>query len=815
MTSTGSKSSVLNITEDNGSIGTVGRQWSVPRSGTIRNNEIKEEISRAADIRECKVGRQTGNEGLETFDVKDEHPVFLKSSKRALSTSNDSIYERDRFRARLQTLNQKLQAGQILSRHTEEGEDKLEGAECEICGTMGLKTAKITITSAKDEEEMRFEDENSPLDPCTEFYQSRLAPISKFHNVHRSIDIRSISFRQLEQVFHWYFNQLLPPTSEMFPWLHGLHNENFTQRLFFMRERANIMRKTPMLCPQKARFLMCVKSSQSCSLFVPILRNTVNCREILQPIDVGKSEVNELINNIVNRVFAGESLLVILELQNLFYEDCLKLKQLPLFLNLDPVNGISLRNFHIQVSKVALYSDFVVYCFESNHFSSGCNCANVARILWLAQKNSSILGMRKSDLSVFIADDFNFLELFLTKSLKFENFPNSFTLLPDKESDFASSMFKNSFKLDNFSLNTLLLWDIEYPSKERIETTKMSSATKLNRNVWVGNNWDFQLMLAYLHGYPIKISKSHAINIYCDYRNSITTLNEKDKPDQEHTRSLLDYLPSPKANWRLFVHCSNDASFPDLFLLGDLLLKYGNSEHAPSEHEYVVLEFPPSGSIGIGDCRKETLLKFVNTCKVLYLFSSSSSNDENVFSTLIDCSDGYTELSLLVLSYLMYSEGITLQEAILELHLKYGRPYYIFNNDVGVLLKLQIILNRFSPAICAGIKWSELEHLSDEELNDMLLSRKNDNSCSSEIMDRLKLGYIVNESEDESDFDSSTTSSASSHGSDALLYDSCDWVRDIEGSLPSRILPYLYLGSLKHANNLTLLPSLVLRGSYP
>ena len=39
----------------------------------------------------------------------------------------------------------------------------------------------------------------------------------------------------------------------------------------------------------------------------------------------------------------------------------------------------------------------------------------------------------------------------------------------------------------------------------------------------------------------------------------------------------------------------------------------------------------------------------------------------------------------------------------------------------------------------------------------------------------------------------------------ASLPDEPSWLKKIDGSLPSRILPYMYLGNLCHANNLGLL----------
>ncbi|EGW30103.1 uncharacterized protein SPAPADRAFT_63721, partial [Spathaspora passalidarum NRRL Y-27907] len=256
-------------------------------------------------------------------------------------------------------------------------------------------------------------------------------------------------------------------------------------------------------------------------------------------------------------------------------------------------------------------------------------------------------------------------------------------------------------------------------------------------------------------------------NLYNDPTNSIIT---------SHTALSI----VPRANWRLFVQCHIDAQFPSLSTLSHLLFIYSISSHDTSS-EYHSLEFPPSGSIGIGDCKGENLQSIINTCKLIYLYSSSASS--SALSSLIYCSDGYTECSLLVLSYLMYVEDVPLEDAILTLHLKYGRPFYIFNSDVIILRKLQPLLRKFSPKRRTTIDWGKLDTLTNQDLNEILLGP---------VRTVPKLGHIHN-SDDESDEEDEIE---------------IDWVKEVEGSLPSKILPYLYLGSLKHASCLPLLSKL-------
>lgn len=276
-------------------------------------------------------------------------------------------------------------------------------------------------------------------------------------------------------------------------------------------------------------------------------------------------------------------------------------------------------------------------------------------------------------------------------------------------------------------------------------------------------------------------------------------------------------LPHPKFNYKLFIQCHSDASFPDLTELAELLFKYTISSHDSEEvQESHHLLFPPSGSIGIGDCKRDNLRLIVNICKLIYLYSSSMSSKG--LGTLIYCSDGYTESSLLVFCYLMYALNLPLDEVMLKLHSEYERPFYIFNSDVVILRKLEPLLRKYSPLVKRGggdgkmINWGEMEEISSAEINEILLGvpKKNSNA---------KFGYIFNDedsslseassssSDDDSEENEDDDDNDDDEETEARKF-AIDWVKEVEGSIPSKILPYLYLGSLKHALCLPLLNKL-------
>jgi dual specificity MAP kinase phosphatase len=124
----------------------------------------------------------------------------------------------------------------------------------------------------------------------------------------------------------------------------------------------------------------------------------------------------------------------------------------------------------------------------------------------------------------------------------------------------------------------------------------------------------------------------------------------------------------------------------------------------------------------------------------------SDSTEKSGRKILIHCTDGYTESSLLALAYYMYSEGIPCHDAWLHLHREKGRNFFAYGSDVALLRAIQPRILQSSPTYSGNYK--------------------------------------------------------------ELCPPVPDWLEKMDGSLPSRILPYMYLGNLGHANNPSLLREL-------
>jgi len=121
---------------------------------------------------------------------------------------------------------------------------------------------------------------------------------------------------------------------------------------------------------------------------------------------------------------------------------------------------------------------------------------------------------------------------------------------------------------------------------------------------------------------------------------------------------------------------------------------------------------------------------------------------------LIHCPDGYTESTLLGMTYFMFAHGLPVSEAWVKMHKDFKRNFFAYATDVALLTAIQTRILNESPA------------------------RK---------MASLAPALSI-----------STASEP-------------EWLNKLDGSLPSRILPYMYLGNLNHANNAPLLRELGIR----
>ena len=143
---------------------------------------------------------------------------------------------------------------------------------------------------------------------------SKLYPPDRFRKLSDSPPVYSIDALELSAALDHNATQPLPEPKQVFPWLHGLHQDNQIQLAFFIARR-RALRKTP----KCLRGITLIKAGGDLSK--ARLKGAISPYELLSPI-------------------ASKN---------------------PTFFNVDPKDGFSVRNFHIQAAKMAMVSDIVVY----------------------------------------------------------------------------------------------------------------------------------------------------------------------------------------------------------------------------------------------------------------------------------------------------------------------------------------------------------------------------------------------------------------------------------------------------------------------
>lgn len=114
--------------------------------------------------------------------------------------------------------------------------------------------------------------------------------------------------------------QPLPHPEQVFPWLHGLHCENQIQLAFFSSRRKSVRK-----VPRCIRSLTLIKTGGNL--------NTSKLKGAIAPDEVLQSASSDE----------------------------------PAFIECDPRDGFSVRNFQIQACKLAMVSDIIVYGDQKTH----------------------------------------------------------------------------------------------------------------------------------------------------------------------------------------------------------------------------------------------------------------------------------------------------------------------------------------------------------------------------------------------------------------------------------------------------------------
>lgn len=351
------------------------------------------------------------------------------------------------------------------------------------------------------------------------------------------------------------------------------------------------------------------------------------------------------------------------------------------FVEVDPREGFSVRNFQIQAAKTAVTSDIIVY---------GEDASLVRKLGWeIASAQSK---WRKKHDSAPKYHTFTCVSPFMD----FEN-KHSGIVATDSEGRLTGSV-------------------VDFFHQERAEMYAMTKATEISRNVWMGPTLD---------------------------------------PGGEEER-----------RYDILIECS------DLGRLNPAALQ-AIAEGSSDDETPLHLDFPSSGSILPPTWSHAEADGILDTCKWLWHLShgsvptksdadidgDSSMSDVSEATEvemcrprkiLIHCADGYTESTMLGIAYFSYSTGRPVHQAWLDLHTKMKRNFFAYPTDVALLTSIAARLLHESP-VCADMSLLEITNLVKNEPR---------------------------------------------------------WLTSLDGSFPSRIVDYMYLGNLVHANNPDLLKAM-------
>jgi dual specificity MAP kinase phosphatase len=447
--------------------------------------------------------------------------------------------------------------------------------------------------------------------------------------------VYTITADRMAEALEHMATQPLPSPEKVFPWLHGLHAENQIQLAFFASRR-----KASRKVPNCIRSLTVVKTGGD--LTVSKIKGAIAADEIL----VSGSDNS------------------------------------PTFIECDPRDGFSVRNFQIQACKLAMVSDIIVYGDQKTHPN---DTIALAKIISKAQRQHEA----RND---YPAGLFNTFML-----------SDSFGNVQEKHPELVA--------VDPTGRVTGNVVDFFY--WERYEMCDMSKASEISSNVFLGPTPD------------------PAVHPEC----------------------------SGEEAYDVLIEATDLAHVPETRSLRALRMSMDKVTRKSALH----MEFPSSGSIMPPSWSHTEVDGLMETCRWMYELANpqevrrskrrrSDDDDEAIElddiavprKFLIHCTDGYTETTLLALAYFMYAEGLPVHEAWIQLHRDKGRNFFAYPSDVALLTAIQPRILQESPKFTKSV-------------------------------------FNLTEPQ---------------------------WLSKIDGSLPSRILPYMYLGNLGHANNPELLREL-------
>lgn len=260
-------------------------------------------------------------------------------------------------------------------------------------------------------------------------------------------------------------------------------------------------------------------------------------------------------------------------------------------------------------------------------------------------------------------------------------------------------------------------YKIDFLTQEREEMRRLTTATKISKNVYLGNTSDaYASLVEYVT--PDKRVASKGFDI---------CIEAKDMAEIASPATLKD---------------------AETFLTGGGggFGEISRNWFTRSLTRPISLEFPSSTPPLLSRHHPEAIVSF---CEWMYHMTHSQDDDTPMSdddsppasmerTILIHCQDGYTESTFLAIAYLMFAEGLSAHKAWVTLHTTLQRSFFAFDSDLQTLKGLQFALLVRSPSPNA------LKELSSPCLAppDWFVNPSFDGSFPSRILPHMYLGNL-------------------------------------------------------------------------
>jgi dual specificity MAP kinase phosphatase len=364
--------------------------------------------------------------------------------------------------------------------------------------------------------------------------------------------------------------------------------------------------------------------------------------------------------------------------------------------------------------------------------------------------------------------------------------------------------------------------------REAFESRAMTRAVEVIEGLWVGNDTDVPggaddgAGASVQFDLCVKASECSDMPLTVTLANAYRSLATLDRVRQQNAENntawgltpatqALRNLLSPGVNGGLSTPPTPTES-QQISTSPDETRLYAQ-QHA-AQHHYVSVECAGSCRTITGQMRNlatmtDKVVELVNFLRKLVEGKDKTGTKRKV---LIHCQDGYTESSILVLSYIMSALGVSLPEAYLYLQLDAKRSFFLYPTDRPLLHRIEARLaqerrdralktaragdanNQATPSPPSPTsRWKPWGFMRSSPAEDKVRERERERQERTTRNVETARRLLIDEG----------------RGGSHAAQEARIWFEDKRfDGFPSRILPYLYLGNLEHAGNAAMLKSL-------